>query len=159
MGHLSMAIGVVDQPGVTRCPPNGAGQPPESTFGIPVGVFSCARLLFAIVSDHGSAITSDMQKRPSPAETWAARMSSTPPITEGTRPTMTHAAFSNTLSESELDLIQATADVWRLRGYGQTADNLLAVAGLTLPTPEPSVLPPNVYQLSAYRARSQAAAR
>ena len=66
---------------------------------------------------------------------------------------MAYPAFGNTLSQDELDIIQATADVWRSRGYGATADNLLVVAGLATPAVQPSVLPPNVYSLSTFRAR------
>lgn len=67
---------------------------------------------------------------------------------------MTHAAFSNRLSQDELDIIQATADVWRLRGYGTTADNLLVVAGLAVPVPQPSASPPaGVADFVSYRAR------
>ena len=70
---------------------------------------------------------------------------------------MTHPAFTTTLSADELDVIQATADVWRSRGYGRTADNLLAIAGLAAPAqppqqvlvPAPRLAP--VTDLSTYR--------
>lgn len=83
-------------------------------------------------------------------------MSSAPQETEGLVSTMAHPAYSTTLSEDELDLIQATADAWRSRGYGRTADNLLTIAGLSAPIPQPSTLPSNVYQLADRRSCRQA---
>lgn len=78
---------------------------------------------------------------------------------EGLSFMMTHSVLSNTLTPDQLEVIQATAEVWRSRGYGQTADNLLLVAGLTPPAPKPSRLPPNVFRLSDYRPRAQAVSR
>jgi hypothetical protein len=70
---------------------------------------------------------------------------------------MTHPVPVSTLSTDEIQLLQLTAEAWRARGYDQTADNLLLVAGLASPRREPSGLPSNVYRLSDYRrSRRQA---
>ena len=73
---------------------------------------------------------------------------------------MTQPAFNTTLSPDRLDYIWATANAWRQRGYAQEADNLLIVAGLAAPAPQPSALPPGVADFAAYfRARRQAVQR
>lgn len=105
-----------------------------------------------------NAISPDMRMAAPPAKTWAARMSPWPVTVRKDIFIMAQPAFSNTLSalsQDELDIIQATADVWRSRGYGRTADNLLVVAGLTVPSPRLSAPPPSagVTDLSVYRAR------
>lgn len=68
---------------------------------------------------------------------------------------MTQPAFSSTLSADELDVIQATSEVWRARGFGRTADNLLSIAGLAVPAQPPQhgsvSLPAGVTDLSTYR--------
>lgn len=75
------------------------------------------------------------------------------------------AANSTPLSAGEMELIQATAYVWRARGYARTADNLLLVAGLastgarSTVTTQQATTGGNVFDLSAYRARRQAVTR
>lgn len=64
---------------------------------------------------------------------------------------MTQPAFNDTLAPDQQQILRLTAEVWRSRGYGQTADNLLLVAGLTRPEPAP---PSNVVRLSDYRPRA-----